>query len=388
MFPFEDTKLLRHPTVEKAYYEMRKFFSDGDDFAREAVRAGELMTTHCKTPDPDAIAAAVLLDGMVIRYQASSFAASVSPRAAEIVENIYDFDVDEPVFKSAAEQQIVLAHSILGLDQIYGEIKSGGVNHTIEYNNVKRALDANERSLLKIIDKTGEGDMAAVAVEKLLVTKSALDDLVRRAQADIVFEKTGLPDHPVVRGVYESMKAWDLDGHPIGGYAKTNAAIARVVVETGASSDPEVISAALLNQYSTMKEGHKKPSDFSERIGELYEESSPWASMGKGGKRQPPKTPEGKIICDAALVHFLERQVAGYKEYAKDKERFDEDSAARLLEAIEGLKDRVETAAALQDHPGLKTRMDKAVAVAGLLMNEPANTAIRKPGSPKMDPGW
>jgi hypothetical protein len=388
MFPFEDTKLLRHPTVEKAYNEMRKFFSDGDDFAREAVRAGELMTAHCKTPDPDAIAAAVLLDGMVIRYQASSFAASVSPRAAEIMQNIYDFDVDAPVFQSAAEQQIVLAHSILGLDQIYGKIKGGNVNHTIEYNNVKRALDANERSLLKIIDKTGEGDMAAVAVEKLLVTKSALDDLVRRAQAEMAFEKTGLPDHPVVRGVYEHMKDWDLDGHPIGGYAKTNAAIARVVFETGASSDPEVISAALLNQYSTMKEGHKKPAEFSERIGDLYAESSPWASLGTGGKRQPPKTPGGKIICDAALVHFLECEVTGYKEYAKDTERFEEPSAARLLENLEDLKDRVETAAALQDHPGMKSRMEKAVAAANQLMNEPVNTSIRKPGSPKMDPGW
>ncbi|MEZ0226876.1 MAG: hypothetical protein ACAH83_20130 [Alphaproteobacteria bacterium] len=385
---FEDTKLLRHPTVEKAYNEMRKMFSDGDDFAKEAVRAGELMTAHCKTPDPDAIAAAVLLDGMVIRYQASSFAASVSPRAAEIMQNIYDFDIDNPVFKSAAEQQIVLAHSVIGLDQIYGEIKSGNVNHTIEYNNVKRSLDANERSLLKVIEQTGEGDLAATAVEKLLVTKAALDDLVRKAQAENAFEKTGLPNHPLVRDVYEAMKDWDFDGHPVGGYAKTNAAIARVVVDTGASSDPEVISAALLNQYSMIRAGHRKPADFSERIGELYEESSPWASLGTGGKRQPPKTPEGKIICDAALVHFLERQVSGYKEYVQDKELFDEHSAARQLEDIEGLRDRVEASAALQDHPGLKSRLEGAVASASLLMNEPANTSIRKPGSPPIDPGW
>jgi hypothetical protein len=379
MFTFEDTKLLRHPTVERAYNEMRKFFADGDDFAQEAVRAGEIMSARCKSPDPDAIAAAVLMDGMIVRYQSSSFAATVSPRAAEILENMYAFDPEKPEFKSAAEQQIILAHSIIGLEQVYAKIKSGELSSGMEYQNVTRALEANEKVLLKVIENAAEGEMAVAAVEQLLITKSALDDVVRRTQASFAFEKTGLPDHPLVREVYDHMKNWNLAAHPLGGYVETNAAVAKVIVETGASSDPEVISAALLNQYSQLHDG-KEPSEFSPRIGALWAETSAWASMGSK-QPEPERTEEGNIIRHAAHLHFLERTLESFETPRRD-------IAADDLEYLEDLKDYVSKDLKDQQHPALKTRMETAVALSDRIMNQPDNFQIRKPGSPRQDPGW
>lgn len=375
MFPFEDTKLLQHPTVERAYSEMRRFFSDGDDFARAAIRAGEIMSERSKAPDPDAIAATVLLDGMIIRLQTAPFAATVSQRAAEIMQNMYDFDPDNPHFESAAEQQIVLAHSIIGLEQVYDDIKDDRLYSTIDYENVKRTLEANEKSLLKAIEGATENDMAAAAIEQLLITKSALDDLVQRKQSALDFAKTGLPDHPLVREVYEYMKAENLSKHPLGGYTDTNAAIAKVVVETGASSDPDVICAALFNQYY-MADRTRDPAEFAPRIGELWRETSAWAHGTKSAA-----TEEGRLIRHAAHIYFMEETLA-----SMDK-RGDALSAISL-EQLEDMKDRLDKDIAEGTHPALLPRLEKGIAEAHRIMYAPQNFKTRKPGSPRIEMDW
>lgn len=371
---FEDTKLLRHPTVERAYDEMRKFFLEGEDFAAQAVRAGEIITAAAKNPDPDAIAAAVLLDGMIVSYQASSFASSVSPRAAEIVQNMYDFDAENPSFAGVAEQQIVLAHSIIGLEGVHDMIRRDALYSTMDYENVKRTLATNEKCLLKAIEGMTESGMAAVAVEKLLITKSALDDLVRRRQAELAFEKSGLPDHPLVREVYESMKASNLAGHPLGGYTDTNAAIAKVIVDTGASSDPDVLCAALLNQYGA---GDKKPAaGFSPRIGALWAETSAWAHGEK-----PASTPEGRIIRHAAHIYFMDGMLEALQKPGQE-------ISAYGLEHLEDMKKRLDSDIAEGANRALLPRLQAGSEAARRLMNKPENVEIRKPGSPRIDPGW
>lgn len=382
---FEDTDLLRHPTVEKAYNVMRTFFQDGDDFAREAVRPGELISKHSANPDPDAIAASILMNGMVISLDPDQFEASVSPKAVEYLKKFYELDIDNPKATSAGEQQILLAQSMVGLQGVQAKLDSGEVNHFLEFSDMRQILDANERVLKSVAThKTEEHALLAQAQAQLVHAQQTLADIVDKHEKKIAFENTGLPDHPVVRKTYEEMKKWALDGDPLGGYAVTNAAIARVVVETGASTDPEVISAALLNQYSVIRPGFKKPSDFSERIGDLYAQTSPWANMGK---KEMPKDPEALIIRNAAITHFLESSVQSYTEW-KASARFDASSAVVALENMEDLKKRVEAAAALEEHPALKTRMEKAVNEADKLMTAPENVNIRKPGAPKIDRGW
>lgn len=381
---FEDTSLLRHPTVEKAYNVMRTFFTDGDDYAREAVRVGEIITANAKNPDPDAIAASVLMNGMVIPYEAEQFEQSVSPRAADYLKKFYDLDLENPKFSTAGEQQVLLATSVIGLEAVQAKIAAGEVAHIIEYRNVSRVIDMNERSLAEIVrDGTTEPEMLQAAQTALVGAQSALAGVVAQRVNELKFENTGLPDHPTIRTVYEEMKAWSFDGDALGGYAQTNAAIAKVVADS-VSSDPEVIAAALLNQYSTLRPGHKKPEDFGARIAELWEQSSPWARMSSEDDAKQPKTPEALAIRQAARLYFLEGQVE-WMNSAKGMER---DARVQTLEQLEDSRDVVAQAAASQDNPVFKARLEKAVAGADALMHKPENVKIRKPGSPKVDPGW
>ena len=387
MLKFEDTKLLRHPTVERAYNVMRTFFQDGDDFAAEAVRPGELISKHSKNPDPDAIAASILMNGMIVSLEPAQFEDSVSPKAVAYLKKFYNLDIDNPKFTTAGEEQVLLAQSMIGLEGVQAKIDAGEVNYVLEYRDVQQILDANERVLNAIAVKATEKDMLAAAQAQLAAAQAALADVVTKKQNEMTFDKTGLPDHPTIRKVYEEMRAWDLDGSPLGGYAKTNAAIARVIVDTGASTDPEVISAALLNQYSNTRPGHKKPEDFSPRIGELYRQTSPWANLAGKPEKTTPKTPEAQTIANAALTYFLEEQTGHYRDYAAS-DKFYAPTAAVRLEDLESLKKRAEKGLGFETEAGLKTRMEMAVAAADALMNAPEQTAVRKPGAPKIDRGW
>ncbi len=381
---FEDTSLLRHPTVEKAYNVMRTFFTDGDDWAREAVRAGEIITANAKNPDPDAIAASVLMNGMVIPYEAEQFEQSVSPRAADYLKKFYELDLENPKFSTAGEQQVLLATSVIGMQAVQAKIAAGEVAHIIEYRNVSRVIDMNDRSLAEIArDGTTEPEMLQAAQTALVGAQTALAGVVAQRVNELKFENTGLPDHPTIRTVYEEMKTWAFDGDALGGYAQTNAGIAKVVAES-VSSDPEVIAAALLNQYSTLRPGHKKPEEFGERIGELWTQTSAWARMGGDEAANQPKTPEALAIRQAVRLYFLESEI----EWMNSPRATKQDYSAESLEHLEDSRDIVAQAAAAQDNPVFKARLEKAVAGADALIHKPENVKIRKPGSPKIDRGW
>lgn len=384
---FEDTKLLKHPTVERAFNVMLTFFeggnAEGEAWAKQAVRAGEVITANAKTPDPDAIAASILMNGMIIPYEAEAFELSVSPKAAEYLKKFYDLDLDDPKFTTAAEEQVLLAQSIVGLEGVQKEIDKG-IDHIIEFRNVQQILDANDRALQAIARNAKEKDMLQAAQAQLVAAQQSLADIVTARTDALAFENTGLPDNPVVRSTYEEMKKWALDGDPLGGYALTNAGIARVLVETNATTDPEVISAALLNQYTVMKPAHKKPEAFSPRIGELYEQTSPWADLRGEPDKTTPKTPEAQTITSATLLYFIESNIKDMPAAMKAGEHV----AEARLEFLEDMKAKVEEAAKLETQPGLKARMEKAVKSAETLINAPESVKIRKPGSPKREPGW
>ncbi len=379
MLKFEDTRLLRHPTVEKAYNVMRTFFQDGDDFALKAVGTGEIISAYAKNPDPDAIAASILMDGMIVSYEASQFASSVSPKAAEYLEKFYELDLENPVYNSVGEQQVLLAHSIQGLEQVRGMIESDNP----DYRRIVQVLDVNEKSLLKIVHATTEMEMAQIALEKFVKAKQALNDLVKVKQAELDFDKTGLPNHPDVKAVYEHMKAWDISGHPLGAYTQTNTGIAKVLVETGATQDPDVIGAALLNQYHASSGGALE-GKFSARLVELVKATSPWSRDDDSAKQTGPDI---EMIRSAALTYFLERQTEGLRQYA-DTEDFETIRGVYALENLETIRDRMEARIATETTAPLKARMTAAVKACDDLMNEPENKAIRKPGTPHLDRDW
>jgi len=395
MFDIKETRLLQHPTVEKALKALFGFFADdenGDAFARNAIKTAELMTEHAQKPDPDAIAASILMNGMILRYEPQQFAASVSPGAAHYLRRFYDIDPENPAGAAPAEQQVLLASSIQGLSQIARVIADPDFYDAdsgiyLDYRRVKQILDNNRKALDALVPQTAERGMAALALEKFTAAQEALEAKVKAAQAERAFEKTGLPDHPFVRDVYDYMLADNLQMHPMGGYAETNARIAKVLVDTGATQDPEVIGAALLNQH------HPKAPDvlesrFSPFLAALFNASSPWARFGGAEDRQPP-APEvrrlGEMITHAHHLSFLEETLAHYPLY---KERMGRESLYNWLESLESLTDKVKKGAAAEPHAGLKSRMEQAAAGARWLLYVPENKAIRAPGTPKREPGW
>lgn len=395
MFDIKQTRLLQHPTVEKALNVMRTFFADddnGDAFARNAIKTAELMTAHAQKPDPDAIAACVLMNGMIIRYEAQQFAASVSPAAADYLEKFYALDPDQPGVLSPAEQQLLLASSMQGLDGLLRVIAADDFYDAesgtyLDYRRVKQILDNNQKALDALLPQTAEQDMAALALQKFTAAQDALETKVKAAQAALAFEKTGLPDHPFVRDVYEYMLADNLQRHPMGGYADTNTAIAKILVETGATQDPEVIGAALLNQHH-VKEPDILARKFSPFLAALFQASSPWARLGKGEEdTAPPREVQGLAdrITHAHRLSFLEGNLA---TYPVNKERMDPESLYDWLERLEELTEKVQKSAAAETHPALKSRMEQAVTGARWLMYVPENKAIRTPGTPKREPGW
>lgn len=394
MFDIKETRLLQHPTVEKALEVMRTFFADdqnGDAFARHAIKTAELMTEHAQKPDPDAIAACVLMNGMMIRYEARQFAATVSSKAADYLEKFYALDPDQPGTLTPAEQQVLLASSIQGLEHIARVIADpdfydaqNGIYQ--DYRRIQEILDTNQKALDTLLPITSEQNMAALALEKFTAAQDALSAKVKEKQAALAFDKTGLPDHPFVRDVYDYMLADNLQMHPMGGYVETNTRIAKVLVETGATQDPEVIGAALLNQHYA-KEPDVLARKFSPFMVALFNASSPWARFGGTAEQETP-SPEvqrfASMITHAHHLCFLEESLAHYPLH---KERMEQNTLYGWLEDLESMTEKVKKGAAEEPHAALKARMEQAVTGARWLMYVPENKAIRAPGTPKRDRG-
>jgi len=379
MLTFNDTKLLRHPTVERAFEAMRGLIGMDDDvMALSAVAEGELVTQYAKHPDPDAVAAAVLLGGMVVKYKPESFAEYVSPKAAEYLERLLDFDPENPKAETRGEQQVLLAMSMRGLEQVRGAI----AKEDIDYPEISRALKNNESSLKKLIQNPLVPEMAEIALSRFIEARDALNARVAAKKSELAFENTGLPDHPLVKKVYTHMRDWNLKQHPMGGYCETNRDIAKTLIGAGVQ-DPEMIAAALLNQYSGKIDMAAK---FSPRVADLYAETSAWASLGSGAPKPQP-TPDGETIRHAARAYFLDRMLRGYQDYT-GKKGFDKTEAALMLERIEDMRDRLSNGIPAEQSPEMRRQMQYLVSNADGLMNMPKNAKIRKPGSPKIDMGW
>lgn len=379
MLTFNDTKLLRHPTVERAFAAMRGLIGMDDDvMALSAVATGELITQYAKQPDPDAVAASVLLGGMVVRYKADSFAEYVSPQAAEYLERLLDFDPKNPKAETRGEQQVLLAMSMRGLEQVKGEI----AKDYIDYRELSQILKNNESSLKKIIRNPLEPELAEIALTRFVEAQDALNARVTAKRAELAFENTGLPDHPLVKKVFTHMRDWNLKQHPMGGYCETNRDIAKALIGAGVQ-DPEMIAAALLNQYSGKVDMAKQ---FSPRVADLYAETSAWASLGSSAPKPQP-TPDGETVRHAARLYFLGSMLRGYESYT-GKKGFDKTEATLMLERIEDMRDSLSNGIPAEQSPEIRRQMQYIVSHADGIMNMPKNAKIRKPGSPKLDMGW
>lgn len=379
---FEDTKLLDHPTVRKAYQVMRGFFSNGDDFAREAVRGGELISQHAKNPDPDPIAASVLQGGMIIPYRPEAFTKSVSPGTADILKKIDKLNFNKPVFSTEGERQFMLALNVVALEGLRGKIEKKDI---FKYKDTQKMIDNNARALEAAAAGMADLSLAEMARDRLDIVRTVLEDLRRTTEEAVSFENSGLPDHPTVKKAYTLIRADEKKRDPLfTSYTKLGASIAKVLFEAG-TTDPDLLGAALLNQYSS---GETLSKEFSARLFQIYCDTSPFA---RDDLNKPVTvTPEKALISAATYVYLLDSTQQRYLDKKKERSGdFKGYLGPQLLEHIEDYTKTLESLAQNIADTKLKTRMEKSISSARSLMNAPANLKIRKPGSPRQDyNGW
>lgn len=406
---FDDSQLLDHPTVRRAYTVMRGFFSKGDDYARQAVKMGENITRLAAAPDPDAVAAAVLQGGMIIPYRAESFKDSVSEGAAKLLRNLRKLSTRNPQLPTEADRQFMLALCIEGLENIKDKVETG---EFWSYKDARKMVETNERTIAAAAAKGPEDALLLHAQEKLLQASEALENRARRLEAQASFESSGLPPHPTLKKAYALIATREKKRDRFAvGYRTLGLGIAKVLFETG-TTDPDMLGAAILNQHylaagfkgkesdlfenqARWEQQHKEATEaglakmraqFSERLIEIYRETSPFSDIRE--INPPVISEERAMISGATYVYLLEEAQKTYLEKQKARAGdFKSYTGPLLLEQIEDYAKIVGRQAGVMADAGLKARMEQAVTSANALIHAPANVRLRKPGSPSLR-GW
>lgn len=400
---FEDTKLLDHPTVRQAFQALTETFKESQAFYAYAIQAAEIISTTVSHPDPDTVAAAIDMPPDVT--------ATISPQAGDYAEQ-WLATLDHANAKPASEavRQIVLAHAVIRLREVQEKIRA---RHYLGAKDVQYWIDKDAKPAQAVAAETQDQALVQLALAEVRTA----DDLVKvwtdEVKAAAVFEKQGLPDHPTLRAAYALIRAQETSSNSIGrAQSAYGAGTARILYETGASTDPDVLGAAILNQYGQRvparllrafdkarssadmdkaaaridhyKATHPDPIEkkFSARLVGIYREISPLYH----NKKQQPKSAEAQMIRHATYTYILEKALARFAEQKKNHRGHDAYYSA--LEHIEDYAFTLKSVAASETHPGLKARMEAALAAAEKTLNAPANVKTRKPGSPHLDGGW
>ena len=377
-FNIEDTALLRHPTVEKAVALAEETYGIGGDFMKKAVKVGEIISVYAKNPDPDAVAAAVYLQAMWYRTHLNGVIEELGAGVGTYLQRFMDFDFENPVVHSQSDAQILLATSVVGLDGVHKAIDDGGWN----YHEIRSVLDNNRRAMDAVAGMSEDHALVSFAIEAMADAEARLRALVGERQEKLKFENTGLPDHPLLREVHAYVYAREVtEDSPYGGRMNYVLDAARALVETGASADPDVLAATLLNQFYA-KDWEKELARFPARVSSLYAQTSPWLSLS--GEKKAEESADVDTIFAALSLTVIERTVQSFDDMRKLN------PTHVVIAELERMEDRIDplrVRAAKVDHPVLKARMQKAAEAADKMIHAPENAAVRKPGSPKFDRG-
>lgn len=382
-FTFHDTKLINDDKVRAAFNYTNTIEMplpmDGDDFMRAAVKAGEIISVAAKNPDPDVVAALVIMGGMVFRYQTNGLAADIGQNAVDYINLFIDSDLDDQsVIASMNEpmQLMLFANCLKGLADTQDEIDAGGW----DYKKIKKELQGYGTTLDVLLPITSETALASMALEQYATANAALENLVRDRQSPFDFDKLGLPDHPLIRSVYEHVKAHELnDDHPYGQRFALVIHAAKTLVDTGATQDPEMIAAALMGQFYVRKPDEIE-TQFTPRLRDLYLETSAFAAVSRmvAGQENPVPSAESILLKSNMRLALVEEMIATYKEYADHNPSH----LHQRLEMLEKQSDILAGNSAQMPCRKLADRMQQAVIAAHSLIQQPENVRIRKPGSP------
>lgn len=382
---FEHTSLMRHPTVEKAFsviQEMAQKAGLDDAHLQRSIRAAEIVSQYANKPDPDMLAAAMLIEGITNRYDVEVIAEGISPRAAVCYNWIYELDTKEPVLEEMGQRQICLGYAT----RILELLQMTACESYADYGRIKKTLADCESLVLAAMTKTEDVRLLEVALTKFMAVRDGLEGELTKRQEAWRFESTGLPDHPTVRGVYEYIKAETFRNDPFGGALAIYVGIAKTVLETGASRDPDVIAVAMLHRmYRSPAEIVELERMFSPRIAALYDAASLWGSFHKSSR---PLAEEVLVLTHARETYMLEDMINDCSALVRGTDHYSRSSLVLQLERIESLREDVAIDISEQKHPALKARMEAAVNMADRFIREPHTVKIRKPGSPPIDPSY
>jgi len=364
----EGTTLLDHPAVRQAYDHMKSGCNPANTtIVKKQIRAAELLSTSTKNADPDAIAACIFMFPEALK----EFSAKAAEYAAQYYA-VVEAKNTNPLSEGA--KQVLFAQSIVALKDTVKKINDGTA---WKYSITSDEIDGHKKSILAAADST-EQPLVQAALKQLQVTSTALEDLVRKTQAAAAFEKAGLPEHPTLREAYALLRTQETKGDRLFAHkSDMGARLVKILVETGASSDPDVLGAALLNQYGEKRDGALSKK-FSPRLVKIYRGTTPF---NRASRKSPPSA-ETTLILQAIRVYSLE---ADLQDYPQCKGKYDTFGA---LENMEYTAKNLAEVISDETPPGLKARMEKAIASANAVMNAPKNQKIRKPGTPPRDPGW
>lgn len=417
---FEDTKLMRNPLVEKAF----ETFSDKDGvFIASAIKGVTIIVEKAEKPDPEAVAAGLLHRSTNWGETFDAVAKDFSPGTAKCLEEFYMLqrafhafgsatssqarDVAhrdmEDIFRNEKVQQVFLGDAAAGFRDLRTMTIRGGVPLKI----VQDTLHATEEALRILLPQAADKEFARMVAEKHFALHSVYQDRIGDIREQAQFENSGLSsisNHPTVRTAYEIMKDAALKDDPEGLQIPFLVRTARILVETKASSDPDVLAAALLTQYTvpdnmvvpnTGRPDHSPPppgmtpeqeiatervkrtarflrSYMPDRVGDLYTASAfsfPFSTASR--------TEEGRLIAFAKGVSVLEQST----EEFQNRPTIIELSGAgegKKLQALSNWRDMATSAMNRESVPEeLKSRAQEAITTANALLNEPVNKITR-----------
>jgi hypothetical protein len=394
---FEDSGLLGHPTVEKAYGFFAASWADRESAHASCARGLRLaayVSRHAASPDPDAVAA-LLVEHMAQWMKPEEISQALGPRAGELAGlvggMIYEYGIGASP-KSRGAAQMALAVMIDQQEKLVrilddAEERDPETGNHCSLREIMNLLDAGDLCLQHAAPVAGPCALADMARAAQAAAQDAFAARKAENRAKQAFALTALPDHPLVRGAYAYMLEKRLSVNPLHGGAQDARDLADALFSTGATQDPDVLAAAMLNQCGFSKAGGDEEGEdnsalirarFGDRVQQIWSATSPWADP-RGSAAGIGE--ECRLIFAASQLLFTEYLCASLREgRGGDSWRFDE---------LEQLETRCKKLAEIKTRyalpSGLEKRIARTLASAEVWMQAPQNLRVRKPGAPPRD---
>lgn len=365
---FTETKLLRHPTVEKAYALVTAHLAEQ---AASQTQASEVYGELSDAPAADVAAA------LLFRNTAIHDAKKVNPAVARLADVALreGYDGQDPLADNTAHADIALAVSIVMARDVEEEIIHSAFYVFRSMQHRIGRLDARVAEAAAI---SSNPRLVSAAQEAIVAMQVSQTRRIDKARADSVFEKSGLPAHPLIEKVYNAERYHDFQVKPHVMPLSFELAAARILVETLDKVEPEMLAAALLNQVFGPR---------AARIGYLYGARVAKLQNETAPQMDGPST-ENIIVKGAADIRAAFGIVA-LQSWMGDCARVTPEHREEVLCDIEEKAKQFRVLIkAGQLSPAMARRLETEAAAAEALVHAPQNTAIRKPGTPRPLIGW